>query len=84
MMKYVFQNRTAAPITCIVEPWAEEFTVPPGFVLAIEISSPEFGLLETAMDATYFAIWLWAGCRAAVSLDGTRQARPSLSIPVPS
>jgi len=82
-MKYIFQNRTAAPIIVIVEPWAEEFSVPPDSVLSIEISFSELGNLETVMDGKYFTMWLWAGCRAAVSLDGKDQMRPSLSIPVP-
>jgi hypothetical protein len=83
LMKYTFQNRTAAPITFIIEPWAEEFTVPSGSVISIEISCSEFGLLETATDGKYFTMWLWGGCRAAVSLDGEDQTRPSLSIPAP-
>jgi hypothetical protein len=82
-MKYTFENRNTDPITFILEPWAEEFTVPTGSTLSIEIFSSTFDLLETVTDGKYFAVWLWAGCRAAVSLDGQQQARPSLSIPVP-
>jgi hypothetical protein len=83
-MNYTFQNRTTAPIIFIVEPWAEEFTVPSGSVLSIEIFSSELGVMETFLDGTYFTVWLWGGCRAAVSLDGNHQTRPALLIPVPS
>jgi hypothetical protein len=82
-MKYTFQNRSEAPVTFIIEPWAEEFTVPSGSVLSIEISSSKFDLMETSTDGKYFVLWLWAGSSAVVSLDGEQQARPSLLIAVP-
>jgi hypothetical protein len=81
-MRYTFQNRTSTPIIVIVEPWAEEFSVPSGSVLSLEITSTEFGPLETTLDDKYSTIWLWGGCRVAVSLDGKDQTQPSLSIPV--
>ena len=58
-MKYTFQNRTSASIIVIVEPWAEEFSVPSGSVLSLEIAFAEFGPLETSIDDKYFTIWLW-------------------------
>ncbi|MBV9199388.1 MAG: hypothetical protein JOY83_06545 [Alphaproteobacteria bacterium] len=84
MMKYIFRNETSASMTVIIEPWAEEFDVPPTSVLSMEISAPEFGLLETTMDDKYFAMWLWPGSRVvAVSVDGKDQMRSSLSIMPP-
>jgi hypothetical protein len=82
-MKYTFENRTEVPITFMIEPWAEEFTVPSRSVLSIEIFSSKFDVMETTIDAKYFVLWLWAGCTAVVSLDGKQQTRPSLLIPVP-
>ena len=82
-MKYTFENTTSAHIVLIIEPWAEEFSVPSGSVLEIEISSTEVGPLETVLSDKYFVVWLWGGCRAAVSLDGEDQPRPGLSIPAP-
>ena len=64
-----------------VEPWAEEFVVPPDSVLSIIIFYAELGLLETAISPNYFTMGLWAGCRAEVSLDGKDQTPRSLSIP---
>jgi hypothetical protein len=82
-MRYTFKNAISAPMVLVVEPWAEEFSVPSGSVLEIEISSTETGPLETVMSDKFFAVWLWGGCRAAVSLDGEDQPRPGLSIPAP-
>jgi len=48
-----------------------------------EDSSTEAEELETVITDEYFVVWLWSGCRAAVSLDGQDQPRPGLSIPVP-
>ena len=55
----------------------------PGSALALEIGYSEIGQLEITLDGKFFTIWLWGGCRVAVSLDGKDHARPSMSIPVP-
>jgi hypothetical protein len=80
-IKYAFRNQGLNPIVVILEPWAEEFTVPPKSVLSIAIFHTKVGSLETAIGPNYFSIWLWGGCRAEVSLDGEDQTRSSLSIP---
>jgi hypothetical protein len=82
-VKYTFRNTAPAATTVILEPWAEEFLVPSGSLLSIEISAAEDGLLETVLSDEYFVVWLWGGCRATVSLDGKDQARPALSIAAP-
>jgi hypothetical protein len=82
-MKYTFENTTSAPIVTIVEPWAEEFSVPPGSTLEIEISATDVGPLETSMSDEYFVVWLWSGCRATVSLNGEELPRPGLSVSSP-
>jgi hypothetical protein len=80
-MQYQFQNQSADPIIVIIEPWAEEFSVPSNSVLLIDIDSTKTGLLETAMNSKYFTVWLWGGCRAKVSLDGEDRTPLSLAIP---
>lgn len=80
-MQFQFLNERTDPITVIVEPWAEEFSVPSKSVLSISIDSAKAGLLETALSGEYFIVGLWAGCRAKVSLDG--EDRMILDIPVP-
>jgi hypothetical protein len=79
--RYTFRNQNPNPIIVIIEPWAEEFVVPPGSVLSIIIFYTKLGLLETAISPNYFTVGLWAGCRARVALDGNDQTPRSLSIP---
>ena len=80
-MKYIFHNNKSNSTVVIVEPWAEEFAVDPGSVLHLEISYAKIGILETAISQEYFTLWLWAGCRVEVFLDGKNKTPPSLSIP---
>jgi hypothetical protein len=80
-VKYTFRNQNLNSIIVIIEPWAEEFTVPPDSVLSIIIFHTKLGLLETAISPNYFTVGLWAGCRAEVSLDGNDMTPRSLSIP---
>jgi hypothetical protein len=81
--KYSFENRKSEPIVAIIEPWAEEFVVPPGSTLSMVMASARSGSMETAVSENYFTVWLWPGCHVSVALDGKEQVRPSLSIPVP-
>jgi hypothetical protein len=82
-IKYSFRNQKSDTIIAIIEPWAEEFSVPAGSVLSVIIFYNSIGLLETAISSDYFSMWLWAGCHVEVSLDGKDQTPPSLSIPAP-
>jgi hypothetical protein len=80
-IKYNFRNDSSDAIIVIIEPWAEEFSVDPGSILSMNILFAKIGLLETAVSPKYFTLWLWAGCRVEVCLDGKDQTPPSLSIP---
>ncbi len=81
-MQYIFINH-AAPITLILEPWAEEFDVGAGVTVSIDIVFEGLGNIETEVNEKYFMIWLWAGCRAKIFLDGEDRTPASLSIPAP-
>jgi hypothetical protein len=80
---YSVRNRSEITMKVIVEPWAEEFAVPSDSILSLKILYIQDGPLETEVGADYFTIWLWAGSRAEVSLDGRDQTPRSLSIPAP-
>jgi hypothetical protein len=82
-INYQFHNNLPNKITFIVEPWAEEFAIPPNSTLNLSIYCDQIGLMETSVSKDYFTIWLWAGCRAEVALDGKDQTPPSLAIPAP-
>ena len=66
-----------------LEPWAEEFRVSPGSTLSVNIYYDNPGVLETDIGPRYFTLWLWGGCRAEVSLDGSDLTPNSLTIPAP-
>jgi len=82
-MNYIIENRNSDSVQVIIEPWAEEFSVPSGSKLSISILYDKIGALEVEMSPDYFTVWLWAGCRAGVTLDGKDQTPRSLSIPAP-
>ena len=73
-------NKNAVNIRLILEPWAEEFTIPVNSTLSIEIFHDTHGLIQTETNPSFFIVWLWHGCRAKVLLDGIDQTPPSLSI----
>jgi hypothetical protein len=81
--KYALLNKKSVPIVVIIEPWAEEITVPPDKTLEINIFFPAIGPIETEINERYFIVWLWGGCHATVSLDGKDCTPRSLSRPVP-
>lgn len=82
--KYSFRNNSSETLILIVEPWAEEFSVPNGSTVSISILYTDIGPLETEIIPGYLIVWAWQGCRAKVFLDGAEQMRPSLFIPVPT
>jgi len=80
-MEYKFENNESKILTMIVEPWAEEFSIPPGSALTLKIFNTTAGPIDTEINKDYFVIWLWRGCRVQVSIDGKDQTPSSLSIP---
>jgi hypothetical protein len=82
-LKYRLRNEKSASIVVIIEPWAEEISVPPDKTLEIVVFYPSIGPIETITTDEYIIVWLWGGCRATVSLDGQDCTPGSLSIPAP-
>ena len=81
ILTYRFQNNNEEKLTVIIEPWAEEFDVPPKSILGLSIAYDRPGLIDTEINPKYFVIWLWAGCCVQVSLDGKDLPTGSLTIP---
>jgi hypothetical protein len=75
---FFFNNGT--PITFILEPWAEEFSIGAGSKLSLKIVYKRLGSFETELTPEFFVVWLWAGCQAQVAVDGVDQTPASLSI----
>ena len=82
-MKCTFHNKNSESVTVIVEPWAEEIRVPSKNTLEITVFYREIGPIETTIDRSHIAVWLWKGCHALVSLNGRDCTPPSLTIPAP-
>jgi hypothetical protein len=82
-LKYRLRNEKSTSIVVIIEPWAEEISVPPDKTLEIAVFYPSIGPIETITTDEFIIVWLWGGCRATVSLDGQDCTPGSLSIPAP-
>jgi len=64
-VKYVLQNKKSVAITVILEPWADEISVPPDKTLEIVAGT---GPIETIIDEKYVTVEL--SSHVTVSLDG--------------
>jgi hypothetical protein len=80
---YKLQNKLGYDLEVVLEPWGEEFVLPTMAILYVDIVCTKEGLLETCLEESVLTIWLWAGCRAEVYINGDKQVGPSLDIPVP-
>ena len=69
-MEFRYHNGQDRLRTFILEPWAEEYEVPPGSDLRVKIRYGHPGTLESDDAHEYFTIWLWSGCQAEVEVDG--------------
>jgi hypothetical protein len=83
LFKYIVRNEKQSPMVVILEPWAEEFDVPPNGVLEIGILDSMDESIETTQKNQCLVVWLWGGCRATVSLDGRDCTPPTLNVVFP-
>jgi hypothetical protein len=83
VLKYRVSNEHQYSRVVIIEPWAEEITLPQDKTLEIAVSCSTIGTFETVVNERYVVVWLWSGCRATLSIDGQDCTPASLNIPVP-
>ena len=83
ILEYTFRNQELHQIIFIIEPWAEEVTVPPGSTVSLTIFHTKPGLIETSLTPDYFTIWLWGSCTVTAYLDQKELVMPSLAVPAP-
>jgi hypothetical protein len=83
-MAYSVKNTNHGSITVIIEPWAEEFSLPADSILLITVRCAQSGQIETEIGPGRLSLWLWGGCRVRVSIDDQDKTPPSLSIPAPA
>ncbi|HEX5242555.1 MAG TPA: hypothetical protein VFW23_04770 [Tepidisphaeraceae bacterium] len=82
-LDYHVNNENPEPLTVYLEPWAEEVVVAPKSLLLITIFYDRKGALETVMGPKYLTVWVWAGCRIKLALNGKDLTMPSLLRPSP-
>jgi hypothetical protein len=82
-LEFSYKNSRDVPRTFILEPWAEEFIVPPGARLVVNIRFDRPSDFESEETADYFVLWLWSGCQAEVILDGTIVSSTALDLKIP-
>jgi hypothetical protein len=66
------RNPHGAPLTVRLEPWGEEYSVPPGAVLVLRFEGPA---TEPSFDITWARDQVtfgcaWAGAQCSLSVDG--------------
>lgn len=82
-LEYRIHNKNPEPLIVIIEPWAEEVTLPPGSSLALKILYDKEDLMEVVTRPNYLTVWLWGGCRVQLAMNGEHLKMPSLLIPSP-
>ena len=80
-LEYIVEKNHPTDMILILEPWAEEFSVPSGSKICVNILYVKEGSITIDTNPKYYVIWLWAGCRATVFIDGVEKTPASLSIP---
>lgn len=86
-MRIRYENKNESPITFILEPWAEEFVVPPQGEVIVEITSKaeadEEQLEVHSFSQTCVVVWLWRTCTARVFINGVDKTLVSGELPAP-
>jgi hypothetical protein len=79
-----FFNSNEKGATLIVEPWPEEFDLPPNKLIALEITSPAPGVPQLELRDQFLICYIWAGSTAAIFIDGVCVSEGKMQIPVPA
>lgn len=82
MSRLRLTNSRPDAIRFSLEPWGEEYTLPPETTLEVTARGPEGGVLEVDIGVDGVTAWGWAGSTATLSRDG-RTLGPEARTPVP-
>ena len=78
-------NSRSATIRFYLEPWGEEYPMPPGATFEAVARGPDGGTLELDLAEDGVAVWGWAGSVVAVSHNGaTLGADARTPVPIDS
>lgn len=82
MSRLQLTNSRPDAIRFSLEPWGEEYTLPPETTLEVTARGPEGGVIEVDIGADGVTAWGWAGSTVALSRDG-KALGPEARTPVP-
>ncbi len=66
-----------------LEPWGEEYTLPPETTLEVTARGPEGGVIEVDIGVDGVTAWGWAGSMVMLARDGIPLG-PAVRTPVPT
>lgn len=75
-------NTRTNPLTVVLEPWDDEYTLPPGAVFDILACGPTGGTVQVESGDTYIAVYAWPGSVVSLFHDGVNIGGPERQ-PVP-
>src|SRR6266566_4586247 len=76
------RNPSSSPVLVIFEPWADEYTLPPGATFVFEATSPLPGWLSVEHEGQDVIVSAWDSCVAKV-FNEAGQLLDELNIRVP-
>lgn len=78
-----FSNDDEVALVLFLEPWGEDYTIPPSKTLKIRVKSDLIGDLEISQKQNILTLFLWSGCLCEIELDGCEIKRASSDIKSP-
>lgn len=81
--KFDLANGDENQRTLIVEPWAEEFSLPPNCIVTVVVEAPDYRTLHIEIKGEFVICYLWAGATAEIYADGKSISSNLLKNPVP-
>jgi hypothetical protein len=68
-------NSRSTALTLRMEPWGDEYQVPPGASYLISVESHSQGVLEIVCANDAIEVWAWSGSTAAVTCDDVKEVK---------
>ncbi len=81
--EFRFENSRAEPVNLVLEPWAEEFTVPVGSTLRVAFFSETAQPIDTELTDAFLVLYAGSACRARVYLNQEEVTQASFSAETP-
>jgi hypothetical protein len=69
-VRLTIRNARAAPVTFSLEPWADEYEMPPGAAFELVVRGPAEGSMEVDYGEERITAYAWSGSVAQLFHDG--------------